>query len=234
MRDPFGADGNTRVVIFDFDETIIDLERQHTEAHEALCRAMSSEYAQLPESFRKSSGRRIIDDIRDMRAHFGWSAPEDELFAMRQHFFDHVCANSDLVAMPGVVDVVRALQECGITLAIASSAVRSSIETILTRLGLRDAFTLIVDGSEVKNGKPDPEAYLVTARKLGVPPEECVVIEDSHVGVVAAKRAGMYCIAVRNPQAQIRQDLSAADVILDSMTELLTSPAPRSAPPPSG
>src|SRR5688572_15507091 len=107
MRDPFGADGNTRAVIFDFDETIIDLERQHTAAHEALCRAMDSEFAQLPESFRKSSGRRIIDDIRDMRAHFGWSAPEAELFAMRQRFFDDVCTSSDLIAMPGVVDVVR-------------------------------------------------------------------------------------------------------------------------------
>ena len=122
--------------------------------------------------------------------------------------------------MPGVVDVVRALQARGMTLAITSSAVRSSIETILTRLGLRDAFALFVDGSEVTHGKPDPEAYLVTARKLGAMPEECVVIEDSHVGVVAAKRAGMYCIAVRNPNAQIVQDLSAADVIVGSMREL--------------
>jgi HAD superfamily hydrolase (TIGR01509 family) len=126
-----------------------------------------------------------------------------------------------LIAMPGVVEVVRALRERGITLAITSSAVRSSIEMILLRLGLRDAFALIVDGSEVTNGKPDPEAYLVTARKLGVRPEECVVIEDSHVGVLAAKRAGMYCIAVRNPHAQIYQDLSAADVVVESMTALI-------------
>jgi HAD superfamily hydrolase (TIGR01509 family) len=220
-------------VIFDFDETIIDLERQHTAAHEALCGAMGSEFEQMPESFRKSSGRRIIDDIRDMRAHFGWSVPEEELFAMRQGFFDEVCARAELVAMPGVVEVIRDLHGLGITLAIASSAVRSSIETILIRLGLRDAFALIVDGSEVTHGKPDPEAYLVTARKLGMPPEECVVIEDSHVGVLAAKRAGMYCIAVRNPHAQIRQDLDAADVIVDSMTELI-DPERRSAPPPFG
>ena len=222
MLDPlFGADTTTRAVFFDFDETIIHLEPQHMDAHEALCRAMGSDFAQMPESFRKESGRRIIDDIRDMRAHFRWSESEDELFAMRQRFFDDICATSELNAMPGVVDVVRALQARGMTLAITSSAVRSSIETILTRLGLRDAFTLIVDGSEVTNGKPDPEAYLVTARKLGVAPEECVVIEDSHVGVVAAKRAGMYCIAVRNPHAQIRQDLSAADVIVESMSALL-------------
>ena len=135
--------------------------------------------------------------------------------------------------MPGVVQLVRVLQERGLTLAITSSAVRSSIETILIRLGLRDAFALIVDGSEVTNGKPDPEAYLVTARRLGVRPDECVVIEDSEVGVLAAKRAGMTCIAVRNPRAQTFQDLSAADRVVDSMEELI-APARRSAPPPCG
>lgn len=222
---PSGADVSTRLsaaaaVIFDFDETIIDLERQHTAAHEALCLAMGADFEQMPESFRKSSGLRIIDDVREMRAHFGWSMPEAELFAMRQRFFDDACARAELTAMPGAIDVIRDLRERGITLAIASSAVRSSIETILVRLGLREAFALIVDGSEVTRGKPDPEAYLVTARKLGVAPETCVVIEDSHVGVLAAKRAGMYCIAVPNPHAQIRQDLSAADVVAESMNQL--------------
>jgi HAD superfamily hydrolase (TIGR01509 family) len=202
--------------IFDFDETIIDLEPQHTAAHDALCRALGADYARMPESFRKSSGRRIIDDIRDMRAHFGWSEEEESLFALRQQFFDDACARSELVPMPGAVEMVRTLRARGIPLAIASSAVRSSIETILVRLGIRDAFPVIVDGSEVAVGKPDPEAYLVTARKLGVAPEECLVFEDSEVGVMAAKRAGMICIAVRNPRAQTRQDLGAADVVVDA------------------
>jgi HAD superfamily hydrolase (TIGR01509 family) len=122
--------------------------------------------------------------------------------------------------MAGVYETVGALQARGIPLAIASSAVRPSIEAILVRLGLRDAFPLIVDGSEVTHGKPDPEAYLLTARKLGVAPAECVVLEDSHVGVIAAKRAGMFCIAVRNPRAQERQDLSEADVIVDNMADV--------------
>jgi HAD superfamily hydrolase (TIGR01509 family) len=217
-----------RIFIFDFDETIIDLEPQHTGAYEALCNELGSDYASMPESFRTGSGRRIIDDIREMRAHFGWLQSEDELFARRQEIFDEICANGPLEAMDGVVETIRTLQSRGETLAITSSAVRSSIEAILERLSLRDAFTLIVDGSEVVHGKPDPEAYLVTARKLGVRPEECVVFEDSHVGVVAAKRAGMYCIGVRNPRAQTRQDLSAADVIVDSMTEVdLTAPGVR-------
>ncbi len=207
-------------VIFDFDETIIDLEPQHTAAHTALCREQSSDYLQMPEPFRKGSGRRIIDDIRDMRAHFGWSASEDELFIARQKHFDAICESSELRAMDGVIEIIRELQQTGVTLAVTSSAVGNSIDAILVRLGLRDAFSLIVDGSAVKHGKPDPEAYLVTARKLGVEPRECIVFEDSEVGVLAAKRAGMYCIAVRNPNALTRQDLSPADVIVDSMREI--------------
>ena len=218
--DPSGRDVITRAVIFDFDETIIDLEPQHTAAYEAFCGAMGVSYADMPESFRNSSGRRIVDEIREMRAHFGWTEPEAELFAVRRRIFDEICARTPLEPMPGVVPTIRALQALEIPLAITSSAVRASIEAILERLGLREAFTLIVDGSEVVHGKPDPEAYLLTARKLGVEPEGCVVFEDSHVGVVAAKRAGMYCIAVRNPRAQTRQDLSAADVVVESMREL--------------
>lgn len=209
-----------RAVIFDFDETIIDLEPQHTVAYEALCRSQRSDYSAMPESFRRGSGRRIIDDIREMRAHFGWSASEETLSAIRQTAFDEACRSADLRLMDGVRETIDALRETALPLAITSSAVRSSIEEILTRLGLRDAFGLIVDGSEVIHGKPDPEAYLVTARKLGVFPEECVVLEDSNVGVIAAKRAGMFCIAIRNPRAQTLQDLSAADIILAGMRDL--------------
>lgn len=204
-------------VIFDFDETIVDLEPQHTAAYESLCRELGSDYASMPESFRLGSGRRIIDDIREMRAHFRWTQSEEELFAIRQTFFDDICARAAIEPMPGVRETIETLAARGFTLAITSSSVRASIDALLVRLRLREPFALIVDGSEVVHGKPDPEAYLLTARKLGVSPAECVVYEDSHVGVVAAKRAGMYCIAVRNPRAQTVQDLSAADVVLERM-----------------
>jgi HAD superfamily hydrolase (TIGR01509 family) len=208
--------------IFDFDETIIDLEPQHAAAHEALCRAMGSNYGELPDSITKVSGRRIIDDIRDMRAHFGWSASEEELMALRQRHFDEVCATADLETLPGVRETIEALRARGMKLAIATSAVRASIEAILDRLRLRDAFALIVDGSEVTNGKPDPEAFLLTASKLGAEPRRCIVFEDSEIGVAAAKRAGMFCIAVRNPHAQLVQDLSPADVVAGKMSDVIS------------
>ncbi|HUP47211.1 MAG TPA: HAD family phosphatase [Thermoanaerobaculia bacterium] len=207
--------------IFDFDETMIDLEAQHTFASEALCRRMGSDYAALPEEWRHGSGRRVLDDVRDLRSFFGWTAGEEELFAIRQRFFDEACASGELTLMPGVERTVRRLHEAGIHLAITSSSVRSAIVAILRRFALADLFEVIVDGSEVRRGKPDPEAYELTARRLGVAKEECIVFEDSSVGVAAAKAAGIFVVAVRNPRALSVQDLSAADGVIASFEELL-------------
>jgi HAD superfamily hydrolase (TIGR01509 family) len=205
--------------IFDFDETMIDLEPQHAIADHALCRAMGNDYMDLPESYRHASGRRIIDDIREMRERFGWSAPMDELEQRRRELFDEACRSSPLELLPGVERAVRVLRREGLALAITSSAVRGSIEVLLQRFGLRETFALIVDGSEVALPKPHPEPYLVTATKLGIRPEHCLVFEDSTVGVASAKAAGMACIAVRNPKAKTRQDLGAADRVLDSFEQ---------------
>ena len=210
-----------RAALFDFDETMIDLEAQHDAAHRALCDAMGANYGALPESITKRSGFRIIDDVRDFRDFFGWSEPEEKLLTIRHRHFVDVCRSSKLALLPGVERVVRELHARGIRLAITSSAMGDMIDEILRRFGLREFFEVIVDGDDVTRGKPDPEAYLITAKKLGVAPEECVVFEDSHVGVLAAKAAGMTCIAVRNRRARVWQDLSAADRVLDSFEDFV-------------
>lgn len=206
--------------IFDFDETIIDLEPEHSAASAGLCREMGSDYFSLPETFRLSSGRRILDEVREMREHFGWRQSIDELMAIRQRHFRDACERADLQLLPCAADVVRALHAAGMPLAIATSAVGDEIDAILRRTALRDQFSLIVDGAQVTRAKPDPEAYRVTAAKLGVAAETCIVFEDSTVGVLAAKRAGATCIAIRNRRAHFAQDLSAADLVLDSFCEL--------------
>lgn len=206
--------------VFDFDETLIDLEPQHTFAYAALCRDLGDDYARMPESFQKGSGRRIIDDIHELRAFYGWTGDVDALFEQRQRHFEESCRTSHLQLMRGAEALVRGLAARGVTLAITTSAVRRPIEEILDRFALRGLFARIVDGSEVTAGKPDPEAYLVTASLLGANPAECVVFEDSTVGVLAAKRAGTYCIAVPNPNAQTLQDLAPADVVVGSLADV--------------
>lgn len=210
---PFAA------ALFDFDETMIDLEQQHDAAHRILCHVMGSDYDEMPESFRFESGRRIIDDVRDMKAHFGWTVDTAELEAIRHRAFLDECRRGDLRLMEGVEHVVRELHGRGLRMAITTSAASDAVAEILRRFGLRELFELIVDGSEVTRGKPDPEAYLLTARRLGLPPRECVVFEDSERGVGAAKAAGMFCVAVRNLRARMRQDLRGADAVLTSLRE---------------
>ncbi|GAC1399759.1 MAG: HAD family phosphatase [Thermoanaerobaculia bacterium] len=217
---PRNFPGKLEAAIFDFDETMVDLERQHTAAHERLCGARGVRYSDIPERLRTASGRRIIDDIREMHAFFRWHADILALLAERQRYFDEEIACADLQLMDGVERTVRDLHRRGLLLAIATSAVRGSIETILGRFDLLPLFAVIVDGTEVERGKPDPEAYLVTAGRLGVDPALCIVFEDSSVGVRSAKAAGMYCIGVRNPRAQQLQDLAPADLIVTTLSEV--------------
>lgn len=198
---------------------MIDLETQHTAAYAALCRDMGSDYDAMPESFRSGSGRRVIDDIREMRQSFGWQDSVEDLFARRHRHFLEACRSADLELRPDVIRVVRELHERGVTLAVTSSAVGDAIDEILRRFRIRDCFDLIIEGQDVAKGKPDPEPYLLTARRLGLDPRHAIVFEDASVGVLAAKAAGMYCIAVRNPNAQTFQDLSAADLVLDSFED---------------
>ena len=206
--------------IFDFDETIVNLEAQHNAAAEALCRESGSDYLDMPADFRNSSGRRVVDEVAEMRRFFGWQRSTADLYARRQELFLEVCRSAEIVPMTGVISVARALHDRGLRLAIASSGIHPAIEEILVRLGLREPFTAIVAGEQVERGKPDPETYLTAARMLAVSPAECVVFEDSSVGVQAARSAGMYCVAIRNPHAQIWQDLSAANLEVGSFAEI--------------
>lgn len=210
-------------VIFDFDETVIDLEHQHHAAYEFLCRAQGSDYFAIPAEIRNASGRRVLDEVNEMREFFGWIVSLEELMTIRQRAFDELCARDDLVLLPGSEEVIRSLHRTGIPLAITSSSVASSIDAVLTRFDLRQLFTVIVDGARVMHAKPDPEGYLLTARLVGAEAVRCVVFEDSAIGVRAAKRAGMYCIAVRNPKAGFHQDLTDADATLHSFEELTAS-----------
>lgn len=99
--------------------------------------------------------------------------------------------------LSGAVELVRDLRAAGMPLAVASSSILPWVEACLGRIGLLDAFDVIVTGSDVREGKPSPEIYLLTAERLGVDPAACLVFEDAPAGILAANAAGMECWAVR-------------------------------------
>lgn len=209
-----------RAAIFDFDELLINLQALHFAADRAALAALGHDYDNLPDAIRLGgSGRRISELLAEMREHFGIADSVDALMQRRQeHFLAALRDAPTLPAMPGAVAAINALRTAGYPLAVTSSGIREYITLVLDRLGVTDRFAVIVTGADVTHGKPHPEPYLVTAERLCLPPAACVVFEDATVGVVAAKAAGMRCIAVPNPDALQPQDLSMADLILPSLT----------------
>jgi HAD superfamily hydrolase (TIGR01509 family) len=118
-------------------------------------------------------------------------------------------------ARPGVDALIAALRARGIRMAVASSSRRLWVDATLRALRLPDAFEVIVSGDDVPRGKPDPAIYLLAARRLQVPPERCLAIEDAPAGVASALAAGMSVIGVRTPYTE--------DLALDGALRTLDS-----------
>jgi len=122
---------------------------------------------------------------------------------------------------PSARTTLEQLVEMKIPLAIATSSVSASAHPFLDRAGIRNLFGVVVTGDEVQRGKPHPDIYLRTSKKLGIPPEACLVIEDALAGVAAAKAANMCVAAI--PDARFmdpREYEKEADYVLGSLSEI--------------
>ena len=121
--------------------------------------------------------------------------------------------------MPGLMRSLEFFRKNKMNIGLASSGTTIYIELAIDKLSIRKYFNTVVSGDHVKMGKPDPEIYLLAAKRLGLHPEECVVLEDSTKGIQAAKSAGCKCIAVIDPYGP-PQDQSEADIILESLNDI--------------
>lgn len=176
-----------RAVIFDLDGTLIDSERHNLVAWKAACARYGYE---LTEEFYHSLvglGRATTD--HRFREQFA-GCDVGLLRQARREIFFHAWDNGSPVPRKhGLDDLLAWLDQRGILQAVATSSARVEAEAKLTRAALR--FPVVVCGDEVPVGKPDPDIFLEAARQVGVPPGECLVVEDSPYGVVGAVRAGM-------------------------------------------
>lgn len=123
------------------------------------------------------------------------------------------------VAKDGVLATLEMLKAQNIRMAIASSSYMNLIEAVTKQLGIADYFELLHSAEYEEYGKPHPGVYITTAEKLGVSRHKCLVIEDSMRGILAAKAAEMFCVAVPDPSLEGDTRLSIADVVLPSLVE---------------
>jgi HAD superfamily hydrolase (TIGR01509 family) len=181
-------------VIFDMDGVLVDGEPLHFRAVNEL---LAEEGLSISlEAYKPYIGTKT--GWRDMARDLGLRRPLDEYAAVYREII-LAKYRSEAEPLPGAVELVRALERAGVPLAVASSSIQPWVEACLERIGLRDAFPVLVTGSDVDEGKPDPAIYRLAARRLGVPAERCLAFEDAPAGILSARAAGMTVWAVRTP-----------------------------------
>lgn len=127
---------------------------------------------------------------------------------------------SELPLLPGAVVAVRRTA-AAFPLALASSSNRAVFEGVLELAGIAACFRVTVSSEEVEHGKPAPDVYLEAARRLGVEPERCAAVEDSHAGIRSAKAAGMRVVAIPNGSYPPDEEaLALADTVVGSLDDL--------------
>jgi len=204
-------------VIFDLDGVLIDSEQAWARAREQLVRERGATWRS--DATRAMMGMSSPEWSRYMREALGVDMPPEEIAAeVVRRLEDGYRERLPLIA--GAQDAVAALTSRW-RVGLASSANRSVIELVLELAGMRDRFAPTVSAEEVARGKPAPDVYLEAARRMGVPPQRCVAVEDSTNGLHAAASAGMGLIAVPNRQfPPAEQALGLADAVIESLHEL--------------
>ncbi len=202
--------------IFDWDGVVVDSSGPHEESWERLAAEIDKP---LPERhFERSFGMKnevIIPELLE------WTKDPEEIGRLslrKEELYREIVAERGIEPLPGVKVFLRRLAEAGIPCVIGSSTHRLNITTTLERLGVASYFAGLVTAEDVSQGKPAPEVFQVCARRIGVTPDESVVFEDAHVGIRAARAAGMRVVAVATTHP--RESLAAADRVVDRLDEL--------------
>ena len=203
---------NTRAVIWDMDGVIADTAPYHLEAWQKVFQKRGVTFTE--EAFRHSFGQRNDTIIRQILGEEVSQEIIDAISEEKEGSFRRAI-RQEINPLPGVIELMKMLARQGINMALASAAPLENIRLLTGGLGIDKCFRSIVSAEDVAEGKPSPQVFLLAAQKLGIEPQYCIVIEDAVAGVTAAKRAGMYCLAVTNTHPST--SLGEADLIVDTL-----------------
>ena len=185
-----------KACIFDLDGVIVDTAHYHFMAWQRLAKelgvALTEKENERLKGVSRMSSLEIILGLGGIRL----GEAEKEKLAEKKNawFVEYVHAMKPDEIFPGVKKLILDLKNMGIKVGLASSS--RNADTVIRRLKIQTEFETVVDGNMVVHSKPDPEIFLLAAKKLGVGPSSCVVFEDAEAGVEAALRAGMKCVGV--------------------------------------
>ena len=196
---------NWKAVLFDLDGTLIDSEwfyyRAWKKTLEHYGFTLDSELW-VNDLAGKSDGQQL----KFLHSNYGLEIDEDTFVVRLRHIIAEQYEKESVPLMPGVMELLRFLQEQDITMAVVTSSKREAAIYHVERNGLQHFFKVLVSRSDVEQPKPNPEPYLRCMAQLELGPADCLVLEDSITGATAAKAAGLTCFGVQT-HADVRRTL---------------------------
>lgn len=199
------TNGQSRAVIWDLDGTLIDSTEYHWLTwHDTLA---AEGYPLTRDQFNQSFGQR--NDVV-LRGYLGDGLSMGEMgriSAAKEKRYRELVSARGIELLPGAGRWLARLQAEGWRQAIATSAPRLNVETILTRLDITACFDGIASAEDVERGKPDPQVFLAAAAKVEAVPVRCIVVEDAPAGIEGGRRAGMRTVGVLTTHATLHADL---------------------------
>ncbi|HEX6789694.1 MAG TPA: HAD family phosphatase [Candidatus Krumholzibacteria bacterium] len=205
------------LVIFDFDGVLVDSERFHMAAYNAVFQKYGHTLDEA--EYYKYWTSLGLGPKGEIERH-GLSLDPDMIRREKRPTFTEYCRSGVVRFFPEAREVVERLSRAGKTLSIASGTMTSDIEAVLENEGLRDRFACIVGCDTVPALKPAPEIFNYVLRELRVAPRDAVVIEDAEKGVGSARAAGIPVVVVRTPETR-NIEFEGADLVVESHTRLL-------------
>jgi|GEM_PF-78578 len=217
-----------KALIFDCDGVLADTERDghrvaFNKAFEAKGLAIEWSVELYGELLAVSGGKERMRHYFDQ---YGW--PDDvadsdtlikELHKLKTDFFLQIIESGDLPLRPGVARIVDEAIAANMTLAVCSTSHERAVNLVVEKLlgsQRKGHFSAILAGDVVSKKKPDPEIYNLASQRLGLEPSECVVVEDSRNGLLAAKAAGMHCVVTTNGYTE-DEDFTEADLVVSEL-----------------
>ena len=201
--------------IFDLDGVIVDTAKYHYLAWRNLANALGFDFTEAQNELLKGVSRiQSLEILLSIgRVNLSEEKKQTLLLQKNKEYLEYVNKMTSEEILPGVNDLLNFLEINDIKYALGSASKNAPL--ILEKVGLLNRFTAIVDGNDVSKAKPDPEVFLIGAKKLGMKPENCVVVEDAIAGVQAANAAKMISIGIGDANV-----LNEADYVFKDMTAI--------------
>ncbi len=207
-----------KTVIFDMDGVIVDTEPVHHYAYNQHFKKLNIEVS--PEMYASFTGNSTKNTYEKIKANFDVVEEIPDLVETKRNLFnDAFDSKEDLCLIEGVEKLIKELYSNGMQLVLASSSANVTIDRVFTRFGLHKYFTHLVSGEDFPNSKPHPAIFQHAAKLSGTSVENCIVIEDSTNGILAAKAAGIFCIGYDSINTKL-QDYSKADIVIRDFSEV--------------